>query len=90
MDFVHYDLNQLRGGEVVEVTLDTAANVRLLDGPNFQGYRSGRQYTLYGGYVTQSPYRIQVPYSGQWHLVIDLGGYSGSVRSDVRVLRQNA
>lgn len=86
MDFVHYDLNQLRGSEVVEVTLDSAANVRLLDSLNFRGYREGRQYTFYGGYVAQSPYRIQVPRSGVWHLVIDLGGYSGQVRSGVRVL----
>jgi hypothetical protein len=90
MDFVYYDLNQLRGGEVVEVTLDTAANVRLLDSPNLQGYRGGRQYNFYGGYVTQTPYRVRVPHGGHWHLVIDLGGYSGQVRSGVRVLGAGA
>jgi len=87
MDFVHYDLNQLQGGEVVEATLDTAANVRLLDDLNFRGYRDGRQYNFYGGYVRGSPYRTRVPHNGHWHLVIDLGGYSGQVRSSVRVLR---
>jgi hypothetical protein len=90
MDFVHYDLKQLHGGEVVEVTLDTAANVRLLDEPNFRGYRGGRQYTFYGGYVTQSPYTARVPHGGHWHVVIDLGGYSGQVRSGVRVLGGDA
>lgn len=87
MDFVHYDLQQLNGGEVVEVTLDTAANVRLLDEANFNGYRAGRQYSFYGGYVTSSPYTTRVPHSGRWHLVVDLGGYPGEVRSSVRVLR---
>jgi hypothetical protein len=86
MDFVHYDLNQLRAGQIVEVTLDTAANVRLLDDQNFHGYRSGRQYSFYGGYVTESPYRVRVPHGGHWHLAIDLGGYPGQVRSGVRVL----
>jgi Domain of unknown function (DUF1883) len=86
MDFVHYDLNYLQGEEVVEVTLDSAANVRLLDEPNFNGYRTGRQYNFYGGYVTRSPYTTRVPHSGHWHLVIDLGGYAGQVRSSVRIL----
>lgn len=90
MDFVHYDLNQLQSGEMVEVTLDTAANVRLLDDLNFRGYRGGRQYSFYGGYVRQSPYRARIPHTGRWHLVIDLGGYSGQVRSSVRVLRRGA
>jgi hypothetical protein len=90
MDFVHYDLKQLDGGAVVEVTLDSAANVRVLDDANFHGYRSGRQYRFYGGYVTQSPYRVRVPHHGHWHLVVDLGGYSGQVRSSVRVLRGGA
>lgn len=86
MDFVYYDLGHLQGGEVVEVTLDSAANVRLLDDLNFRGYRGGRQYTFYGGYVTKSPYRTQIPNRGQWHLVIDLGGYPGRVSSSVRML----
>jgi len=86
MDFVHHDLSQLSGGEVVQVTLATAANVRLLDEANFSAYRQGRQYRYYGGYVTQSPYRVRVPASGHWHLVVDLGGYPGQIRSSVRVL----
>jgi hypothetical protein len=86
MDFVHYDLNQLSGGEAVQVTLANAANVRLLDAFNFGIYRQGGQYRHYGGYVTQSPYVVRVPAPGHWHLVIDLGGYAGQIRSSVRVL----
>jgi Domain of unknown function (DUF1883) len=83
----HYDLNQLNGGDVVEVTLGTAANVRLLDSANFNNYRQGRQYTFYGGYVTQFPHTIRVPSNGRWNLVIDLGGYPGQIRSSVRLQR---
>jgi hypothetical protein len=86
MDFVHHDLSQLSGGEVVQVTLATAANVRLLDEPNFSAYRQGRQYRYYGGYVTRSPYTVRIPGSGHWHLVLDLGGYAGQIRSSVQVL----
>jgi len=86
MDFVHYDLNQLPGGEMVEVTLANAANVRLLDEVNFGFYRQGGQYRYSGGYVTRSPYAVRVPAPGHWHLVLDLGGYAGQIRSSVRVL----
>jgi hypothetical protein len=86
MNFVHYDLGMLHGGETIEVTLGTAANVPLVDASNFELYRQGRQYQHYGGYVTRSPYAVRVPSPGQWHLAIDLGGYAGEVRSAVRVL----
>jgi len=86
VDFVDYDLGFLNSGAVVEVTLWTAANVRLLDVSNFNSYRQGGQYQFYGGYVTQSPYAIRVPHPAQWHLVLDLGGYPGQIRSAVRVL----
>jgi len=86
MDFVHYDLNQLSGGEMVQVTLANAANVRLLDEINFGIYRQGGSYRFHGGYVTQSPYVVRVPGPGHWHLVLDLGGYAGQIRSSVRVL----
>ena len=86
MDFIDYDLHQLRGDETVEVTLGTAAFVRLLDAANFDSYRHGRQYTFFGGYVTQSPVRLPVPNAGHWHLVLDLNGHVGQIRSAVRVL----
>jgi hypothetical protein len=87
MKFADYDLGNLNGGEIVEVTLSgTAANVRLVDSSNFQSYKEGRSHKYYGGHMTQSPARIQVPHSGYWHIVIDLGGFAGSLRSAVQVL----
>lgn len=87
MQFTHYDLGNLGGGEVVEVTLSgSAANVRLMDSSNFQSYRAGRRHNFYGGHATRSPVRLQVPRSGHWHVTVDLGGYGGSVKSGIRVL----
>ncbi|TXN33418.1 DUF1883 domain-containing protein [Methylobacterium sp. WL30] len=86
MNFLHKDLGLLDGGVVIEVTLDSAANVSLLDSGNFSSYRDGRQHRSYGGHVTRSPFRIAVPRSGHWHVAVDLGGYSGSVRAGIRVL----
>jgi hypothetical protein len=87
MNFQRYDLGQLRGGEIVEVTLKgSAANVKLMDSSNFSSYKSGRKHSYYGGYVTRSPHKIPVPRSGHWYITIDLGGYSGTIRSAVNVL----
>ncbi len=42
MQFIKHDLGPLSGGEIVEVTITNAANVRLLDSENFRKYRYGR------------------------------------------------
>jgi hypothetical protein len=86
MQFVHNDLGVLNGGEVVEVTLSSQANVRLMDGSNFSNYSRRGQYRFFGGLAKTSPIRLQVPNAGHWHVAIDLGGYSGQVRAGVRVL----
>jgi hypothetical protein len=75
MNFQKYDLGQLHGGEIVQVTLQgNAANVKLMDSSNFSNYKSGRRHSYYGGYVTRSPHKIPVPRSGHWYITIDLGG----------------
>ncbi len=86
MNFLHNDLGLLDGGEVVEVTLDKAANVKLMDSSDFSAYRQGGRHRYFGGHATRSPFRVAVPSSGHWHLAVDLGGYAGSVRAGVRVL----
>lgn len=86
MQFIKHDLNHRSAGEIVEVELSNAANVRLLDSSNFQSYRSGRRHDFYGGYAKRSPVRLQIPRSGRWYVVVDLGGHSGRVGSSVRVL----
>jgi hypothetical protein len=85
MKYLDYEL-ELGGNEIVEVTLDRQANVRLLDETNFSNYKRGGRHTYYGGLAKQSPVRLAAPHSGHWHLVIDLGGYSGTVRASVRTL----
>lgn len=86
MNFLHYDLH-LNTGDVVEVSLDKQANVRLLDGTNFAHYKKGQKHRYYGGLAKVSPLRVKAPHAGHWHLVIDLGGYAGSVKASVRTLR---
>jgi hypothetical protein len=86
--FSYYDLGNCSGGEVIEVTLSgNAANVFLVDSSNFSSYKAGHRYTYFGGNAKKSPVRLQIPRSGLWYLVIDLGGYGGSVRHSMRILR---
>jgi hypothetical protein len=86
VNFLHYDFN-LRAGDVVEVTLDKQANVRLLDDINFSKYKRGERHRYYGGLAKKSPVSLSPPRAGHWHVVIDLGGYAGRVRASARVVK---
>ena len=87
MNFTHYDLGYLRGGEIIEVTLQgSGANVRLMDSSNFSSYKSGRKHRYQGGLVKRSPFRVQVPRSGNWHITVDMAGLQGTTRSSIRQL----
>jgi Domain of unknown function (DUF1883)/TIR domain len=86
MRFIHSDLGHRQRGDVVEVTLSSSANVRVLDSSNFQRYRHGDRHSFYGGLARMSPTRISLPHSGHWHCVVDMQGLRGSVRAGVHVL----
>lgn len=86
MNYSYYDLGQRNKGEIVEVRLSAAANVRLMNSSNYSNYKNGRKHHYYGGYVKTSPYRIPIPTSGHWYVTIDLGGYAGKVKHSVNVL----
>lgn len=85
MNFLHYEVDA-GSSNTIQVTLDQQANVRLLDGMNFQKYSSGEQHRYFGGLAEASPINLRPPHAGHWHVVIDLGGYSGTVRASVQVL----
>ena len=63
MEHCHYQLYE-RSGDVVEVVLDHAANVLLLDAPNYASYVGDTPFHYYGGYAEVSPYRIRPPRPG--------------------------
>ena len=86
MKFIHTDLGNRRRGEIVEVTLTRAANVRLMNTSNFNNYKNGRKHTFHGGLAKRSPINIQIPSSGHWHLTVDMQGLKGSTKASVRVL----
>ncbi len=87
MDFLHTDF--LGGPDhVALVTLDGQANVLLMDDSGFSAYQHGRSFSYYGGWSTRSPVQLSPPHYAHWHLVIDLGGYGGTVRAGVRIIER--
>ncbi len=79
-EFLHKEIDA--GPEdIVEIALDHPANVQLLDQANYDLYRRREPYKYYGGYATQSPFRIRPPQKGRWHVVVDLGGGAGTVKA---------
>ncbi|NLN47800.1 MAG: DUF1883 domain-containing protein [Clostridiales bacterium] len=86
MQYQYYDLGNVLAGNIVEVSLGYAANIRIMDSSNYSSFKNGRKHRFIGGYVTRSPYKATIPHSGHWYVVVDLGGYAGKVKSGVRVL----
>ena len=82
MNFLHSD-SFLDRGEAAVVSLDAQANVMLMDDINFSAYRAGHSFNYFGGLAQRSPVRLVAPHFGHWNVVVDLGGYSGSVHAGV-------
>ena len=87
MEYLHQDLGICRPGQAALVTLEgDSMNVRLLDAANFQRFQRGDRHEFYGGHATKSPVRLPIPSAGHWYVVVDRGGYAGTVRAQVRLL----
>lgn len=86
MNFLHFDLGSRKRGEIVEVTLTSGANVRLMTSSEFSNYKNGRNHRFIGGLAKRSPIRLQIPSSGHWYVVVDMQGLRGSTRASVRTL----
>lgn len=60
MNFLQYDLGNRKRGEIVEVTLTSGANVRLMTSSEFSNYKSGRRHRFIGGLAKRSPVNLQI------------------------------
>ena len=86
MEFIYNDLGYRKQGEIVEVTLTSGANVRLMDSSNFSSYKNGRQHHFHGGLAKRSPIHLAIPNSGHWYVTVDMQGLRGSTRASFRLL----
>ena len=90
MKYWFHDVGIVDSGNVLEITLDYAAHVRIMDFENYHEYKNRRPYKSISKYITTSPFSIKVPRSSHWFVVVDLEGIPGSVFSEVRVRRAGA
>lgn len=86
MRFLHYDLNQLSGGEIVTVNLSgVESDVMLMSPGDFRSFQVGAGFSYHGGHARQSPVRLAVPSAGSWHVVV-VPGRGGQVSASVSVV----
>jgi hypothetical protein len=85
MNFLHWTF-QSGPDNVVQVELDHAANVIMLDDNNFSAFRRGSRYSYLGGYYRQTPVRLVPPHRGSWHVVVHLGGHSGQANASMNLI----
>ena len=88
--FIQSDLGYRNRGDVLEVSLTSGANVRLLDPSNFERYKQGERHQYHGGLAKQTPVHIGIPSSGRWYAVVDMQGLRGSTRAGFRVINAEA
>ncbi len=86
MNFLQFDLGNIKRGDIVEVTLTRGANVRLMTSSEFNNYKNGRRHRYIGGLAKRSPIRLQATSSGRWYVAVDMQGLQGSTQASVRML----
>ncbi|MBI9102899.1 MAG: DUF1883 domain-containing protein [Spirochaetales bacterium] len=85
MQFIHYEL---KAGidKIIQVTIDSEADVKLMDTFNFTKYKKGRTPDYQGGTYPASTIEFRVDKTDTWHVVIDLGGKKGEVKASVKLI----
>ncbi|MBY0189141.1 DUF1883 domain-containing protein [Bacillus aerophilus] len=59
------------GRLTVEVELQNAADVFLVDSNNFRRYKSGNRFEYFGGHYARTPVQITVNGTGYWYLIVE-------------------
>ena len=62
---------ELAPGALVRVSVTARAFIALLDDENYDLYLEDEDFEYYGDTVSRSPFDLQAPYPGLWHLVIE-------------------
>lgn len=85
MNFIHAR-EFLNIDQYVRVDCDTQCNIQLMDDTNYAAYKAGRTYHYSGGFFKEFPALLSPPCTGNWNIVIDLGGGSATIKYSITVL----
>jgi hypothetical protein len=85
-DFIH-SREFLNQGDIVVIDCDTQCNCMILTDSEFNNYKSRRRYQYHGGHYKMFPVRIAVPISGNWNVVVDLGGGRASIKCSISYIK---
>lgn len=83
---LHYNIVTMPGDSVRVQLTGNAANVLVMDDANYRHYQEGQPYNYYGGYYTRSPVIIKPGIYGRLNVLINLGGFPGSVNAVVQLV----
>ena len=86
MSFLH-SREHLNRRDTVIVNCSHQANIMVMSDSNFSNYQSGDQFQYHGGHYKRLPAQIPVPTSGNWNIVIDLGGGSARISHSIQIRR---
>ncbi len=79
------DMGNLKAGNYVEIRMNMAANVRVMNMEAFENYKKKMPHDFIGGYVRFTPYAVTLPADGHWFVAVDRGGRPGTVTASVSI-----
>ena len=85
MKYWFHDIGEVEEGKVLEVALDQPAIIRVMDEKNYDSYKNNQSYSCITSNVTVSPYKVKLPRTAHWFVVIDPDGRSGMIKSNIKV-----
>ncbi len=85
-DFLHAR-EYLHRGDIAVLDCNTQCNFFLVDDNNFSNYKNGRDFRYFGNHYKMFPARIIVPETGNWNVILDLGGGSANIKYSISYIK---
>jgi len=74
MKYLHRVFKAKKGAHIL-VHFSEPTRVMLIGDFDYKKYKDGKTYNYRGGDLEVSPHDFEIPNDGQWHVVIEKGGY---------------
>ena len=86
MNYLHYKI-KADPQNVIKVSLNHKANIKLLDTVSYYKYRNGKPFQPTAEFIDVASIQIKVPHKSNWHILVEHGDYyKGILRALVDVI----